>query len=151
MAPVANSENGRTLGGPPVLLWDGRASSRHDRHGVLISPRILAIEDDPSLRALYVDAFEGDGFEVITAANGAEGLDRLESRPDVILLDLMMPVMDGYTFLTALRKHNRARSIPVVVVSAVLPADHIRGAQQVIAKPFDINRLSGILRAYATA
>ncbi len=114
-------------------------------------PRVLAIEDDPSLRELYVEAFGADGFDVVTAANGAEGIAQLGSRPDVILLDLMMPVMDGYTFLRELHKSERDRSIPVLVVSAVLPADHIRGAQQVIAKPFDLARLSGLLRAYAAA
>lgn len=118
--------------------------------GLTVRPRLLAIEDDQSLRELYAEAFGADGFDVVTAANGAEGVERLESRPDVILLDLMMPVMDGYTFLSELRKSDRDRSIPVLVVSAVPPSDHIRGAQQVIAKPFDITRLSGILRAYAT-
>ena len=113
-------------------------------------PRLLAIEDDQSLRDLYADAFGADGFDVVTAANGAEAMEKLGSKPDVILLALMMPVMEGYTFLTELHRSEYDGSIPVVVVSAVPPSDHIRGAQQVISKPFDINRVSGILRAYAT-
>lgn len=111
--------------------------------------RILAIDDDAVLRDLYVDVLEGEGFEVITAENGAEGIERLRLLPDVILLDLMMPVMDGYVFLRELQKRERARSIPVLVVSAAPPMGDITRAHRVVAKPFDIYQLSQILRTYA--
>jgi CheY-like chemotaxis protein len=117
----------------------------------LTRSRILAIDDDVALRELYVDVLELEGFEVITAANGAEGIQQLRLLPDVILLDLTMPVMDGYRFLEELQKREDAKSIPVLVVSAAPPAAGIAGAQGVVTKPFDIDALSEMLRTYAAA
>jgi CheY-like chemotaxis protein len=69
----------------------------------------------------------------------------------VILLDLTMPVMDGYRFLEELEKREDAKSIPVLVVSAAPPAAGIAGAQRVVTKPFDIDALTEMLRRYVAA
>jgi PAS domain S-box-containing protein len=82
--------------------------------------RVLVVEDDDASRALIRSAVEREGFGVVGAENGRVGLDRVrEGRPDAILLDLMMPEMDGFEFLAELRKHREWRDIPVIVVSAL--------------------------------
>ncbi len=79
----------------------------------------LVIEDDPDSRDVMVRLLAREGWKVRSAENGEEGLARVaESAPDLILLDLMMPVMDGFEFLAELRAHAEWRKLPVIVVSA---------------------------------
>jgi signal transduction histidine kinase/DNA-binding response OmpR family regulator len=87
------------------------------------SPRspcpVLIVEDDASLRALLRRRLEKDGWTVIEAANGRVALEFMaEKRPDVVLLDLMMPEMDGFQFLDEVRKRAEWRSIPVIAITA---------------------------------
>ncbi len=80
--------------------------------------RILVIEDDSDVRALMLEALSREGHVVADASDGVEGLQMArEHRPDVILLDLMMPTMDGWTFLAEQKRDRRLAGIPVVVVS----------------------------------
>ena len=78
------------------------------------------VEDDPAIRAALTDALEDEGYDVETAANGRLALERLRTGPlpSAIVLDLMMPVMDGWDFRHAQLQDPRLRSIPVVVVTA---------------------------------
>jgi signal transduction histidine kinase/CheY-like chemotaxis protein len=79
----------------------------------------LVIEDDPDSRDVLVRLLAREGWKVRSAENGAEGLERVaESKPGLILLDLMMPVMDGFEFLSRLRSRDEWRKLPVIVVSA---------------------------------
>jgi signal transduction histidine kinase/DNA-binding response OmpR family regulator len=90
---------------------------------------ILVVEDDPATREMIRRTLEGDGWTVCEAENGRVGLERLaESRPELILLDLMMPEMDGFEFVSAMRQHEAWKSIPVVVVTALdlTPEDRSR-------------------------
>jgi CheY-like chemotaxis protein len=82
--------------------------------------RILVVEDDTSIRELLVELLESEGYDVVSAANGLEGLRLLESEqlPHLILIDLMMPVMDGYSFRTEQLKNAAWSNIPTVVMSA---------------------------------
>jgi CheY-like chemotaxis protein len=82
--------------------------------------RILVVEDDSSIRELLVELLESEGYEVASAVNGAEGLKvlQIQRTPDLILIDLMMPVMDGYTFRTEQLKNPQWALIPTVVMSA---------------------------------
>ncbi|MCA9667766.1 MAG: response regulator [Myxococcales bacterium] len=83
--------------------------------------RVLIVEDDEDTRTLMRRTVEGIGHEVIEAENGQVALDKLDAlggRPDIVLLDLMMPVMDGFTFLGRLREQPRYDDMPVVVVTA---------------------------------
>ena len=83
------------------------------------SNRALVIEDDADSRDVLLRLLAREGWKVRSAENGAEGLERVaESTPDLILLDLMMPVMDGFEFLTELRSRAEWRKLPVIVVSA---------------------------------
>jgi CheY-like chemotaxis protein len=85
-----------------------------------MSKRILVVEDDTSIRELLVELLESEGYGVASAVNGLEGLKILqsESNPDLILIDLMMPVMDGYSFRTEQLKNPIWSKIPTVVMSA---------------------------------
>jgi len=83
--------------------------------------RILILEDAPDICSTMKELLEMEGIEVICASNGLEAIQYLEStspRPDLILLDLMMPVMDGYAFRAEQRKRPELASIPVVVMTA---------------------------------
>lgn len=89
----------------------------------------LIVEDDPTNRSILARQLRKQGRDVTEAANGEEALQLArENRPDMILLDLMMPVMDGFGFLQELRKHRDLQSIPVVVVTAkdLSEEDHAR-------------------------
>jgi CheY-like chemotaxis protein len=82
--------------------------------------RILIVEDDLDIRDVLTQVLEYEGFEVAAASNGREALDYLRShpKPGLILLDLMMPVMDGWQFRSEQQQDEQLSSIPVVILSA---------------------------------
>ena len=90
------------------------------RHGSAGGARtVLVVDDDPEVRAMLRRALEQEGWTVSDAENGRVALDRLATEaPSLILLDLMMPVMDGFEFVMEVRKREACRSIPIVVVTA---------------------------------
>ena len=102
--------------------------------------QVLVVEDDAGVRDLLKRTIASEGWPVIEAENGREALERLkDNKPGVILLDLMMPEMDGFEFITELHKNEAWRSIPVVVVTArdLSPDDHQRLAgnvEKILAK-----------------
>jgi CheY-like chemotaxis protein len=100
--------------------------------------RVLIVEDDAEIREAVQALLEEDGYHVGVARNGLEALTWLEQngQPSIILLDLMMPVMDGRTFLTRLAGLPPWRSVPVMVMSAQ-PRQPVPGAVAVLEKPFD--------------
>ncbi|MFA9421900.1 MAG: response regulator, partial [Gammaproteobacteria bacterium] len=80
---------------------------------------VLLVEDDPATREIMVRTLEDAGWQVSEAGNGREALERMaQERPQVILLDLMMPVMDGFGFLAELRTRPEWQQIPVIVITA---------------------------------
>ena len=104
--------------------------------------RVLVVDDDADIRELLVSVLKDDGYDALPAANGREALAMLERfAADVVVLDLMMPVMDGWTF--ADRMHEKW-DIPIVVLSAAndiqKQAARVHAAAAV-AKPFDIETL----------
>lgn len=109
---------------------------------------VLLIEDDEEIRSALEDALAAEGFQVIATKNGAEGLEALESTEGIslVLLDLMMPVMNGYEFIGHVRKREDFRGIPLIVVSANAERRKIDGADSVIHKPFDLDRLLESIR-----
>ena len=83
------------------------------------STRVLVVDDDPDVRAVLGRMLDKAGYRVVEAEHGRAALARIaEARPDLILLDLMMPEMDGFDFLDELRRGEGARGIPIVVVTA---------------------------------
>ena len=114
--------------------------------------RILIVEDDADLRRILTCQLESEGFATIRAENGADACKILqETIPDCILLDLMMPVMDGFTLLKRLRTANRTARIPVIVLTASQDDRHRRKSQQFLAdaylgKPYDLQDLTNEIR-----
>ena len=114
--------------------------------------RVLVIDDDQTARDLLQRGLEKElGFEVMLAAGGEEGV-RLarETKPDVITLDVLMPGMDGWAVLKALKSDVATASIAVVMVSMVDDKDigYALGASDYLLKPFDRDRLAAVLRRY---
>ena len=115
-------------------------------------PRILVVDDEPDLVAVLRHGLEAEGFEVISAGDGEEGLKRArEDRPTLIVLDLMLPKLDGYKVCRALKFDERYRQIPIVVLSARSGEQDRRlaldmGADQFVTKPYDIRALVGSIR-----
>ncbi len=104
---------------------------------------MLVVDDDMDIRSVVSELLSDEGYQVKTAINGRDALATLSSwQPDVILLDLMMPIMDGWTFLTTQQSNRELRCIPVIVMSAShsLPQEGKRLAvADVVAKPFEID------------
>jgi len=116
----------------------------------------LVVEDDESIRRVITDVLEERGFQVMGAANGSEALHRLTSaRPDVVVLDLLMPVMHGWDFMESYEQQTGGEPIPIVVVSVnpALPRSFDRfGVRSVVPKPFNVDDLlDSIERALAPA
>ena len=111
--------------------------------------RVLVVDDDPTLRALLTAALTDEGYAVATAADGAAGLRRLRAwRPDLVLLDLMMPGLDGWGFRAAQLAAADTAAVPVVVLSAGpnlhAGVDALR-ATAILPKPFDLDLLLGVV------
>ena len=106
---------------------------------------MLVVEDDESIRNVITDVLEDRGFDVDAAANGSEALVHLgKAQPDVMVLDLLMPVMHGWAFMESYAERTGGRPIPIVVVSVnpALPRSFNRfGVRSVVAKPFNIDEL----------
>jgi CheY-like chemotaxis protein len=111
---------------------------------------VLVVEDDADLRAAVADILEDEGFEVHVAENGQDALVELVHmgrRPCLVLLDLMMPVMDGFTFMEQLRADPGMRHVPVVVCSASVNVPP-EGASAMLRKPFEIPVLLDTVSGY---
>jgi two-component system chemotaxis response regulator CheY len=109
---------------------------------------ILVVDDDPTILSAVSEALDLEGFVVVTATNGAEALDVVDrDRPSLVLLDMRMPVLDGWGFMSAIRE--RGLDLTVVVMTAAADARRWGreiGAQGVLAKPFELDELVGAVR-----
>jgi len=119
-----------------------------------VEPRatILVVDDDDDIRQVLAMVLDEAGFRVVTAANGREALERLrgDPRPDVILLDLMMPEMDGYQFRAEQQRDPALRAIPTLIVTAgtVTPRVEELGAEAILRKPVSLRRLVDTIRRF---
>jgi len=113
--------------------------------GPRLTKRILVVEDDDAVRHLLSDALQDAGYAVATAMDGYDALDQIDQHPpDAILLDLMMPSMDGWSFLQQFRGRDCADDIPVGLLSAapmLLKTADAWGVQVAIGKPFALDTL----------
>ncbi|BDG08393.1 response regulator [Anaeromyxobacter paludicola] len=111
---------------------------------VRADPRItiLLVEDNDDIRGALAEWLELEGYHVVTASDGEEGLERLEEgiEPRAIVLDLMMPRMDGWTFLQRLRSDPRHADLGVIVTSAMASPEPPE-ANTTLAKPFELGDL----------
>ena len=106
-------------------------------------PTILVVDDDPVIQKLLAVNFEMEGYRVVTAGDGIEGIERVHSdRPDLVLLDVMMPRMDGIEVVRTLKADKATAGIPVILLSAKAQSTDINGgldagADDYVTKPFD--------------
>jgi DNA-binding NarL/FixJ family response regulator len=116
-------------------------------------PRILIIEDDPQLRANVVDILEMEGYQVLAAAHGREGVEvARREMPELVLCDIMMPEMDGHAVLQTLRADDSTARIPFVFLTARGEHAHVRtgmnlGADDYLIKPVRLDDLLAAIEA----
>ena len=112
--------------------------------------RVLVVDDEADIRLIIHSLLETDDYEVMSAKNGQEALEKLEGddKPDIILLDLMMPHMSGYRLLSELHQRGLHTAFSIIVMTAdrltKQQIDHM-GIKGFISKPFDINALQRMI------
>jgi CheY-like chemotaxis protein len=122
---------------------------------VLAGRKVLIVDDDVRNIFALTSALESHNMEVVHAENGQEGIDMLKERPDieVVLMDIMMPGMDGYEAIAAIRQMAEFQQLPIIALTAkAMKADRDRcieaGASDYISKPLDIDQLLSLLRVW---
>ncbi len=134
----------------------GDAAARHGQpERPLSGRRILIVDDDVRNVFALTSALEQHDIEVLYAGNGEEGLGILRSEPDIdlVLMDVMMPGMDGYTAMREIRKMSRFRDLPVIALTAkAMPGDRdnslTAGASDYVTKPVDVEQLLSVIRSW---
>ena len=106
-----------------------------------LTPCILLVDDDAEFRSAFGAVLRDAGYRVETAVDGHDALARLACAPDLIMLDLQMPLMGGHEFLKRLRLITRHDGTPVLIVTANHDGVPLVGAQRVLRKPFEIRDL----------
>jgi CheY-like chemotaxis protein len=118
--------------------------------------RILVVDDEPHLVRLMEFILAKQGHSMISAVNGREALEKARSeRPDLILLDIMMPYIDGYEVAQTLRADDEIKSIPIILLSAKAQDEDIQrgldlGVDEYITKPFSPEHLVHVVNSYLT-
>ncbi|HTP26423.1 MAG TPA: response regulator [Anaeromyxobacteraceae bacterium] len=140
---------GMSKGGGAERRGDGAAGRGETPAGGASS--VLIVEDDADLRAVLVEALTMEGYAVQKAANGGDALDIARMvPPGLIILDLMMPVMDGWEFREHQKRDQRLRQVPVVAMSAALPylGRHPIDVDGFICKPMELSALLSLVRRF---
>jgi CheY-like chemotaxis protein/signal transduction histidine kinase len=127
----------------------------HDREAVFDGRRVLIVDDDMRNVFALTSVLEEKGLELLVASNGQECLDMLEENPDIhlVLMDIMMPVMDGYEAMRRIRKQKRFNNLPIITLTAkAMKGDRSAcieaGASDYLAKPVDTEKLLSMLRVW---
>jgi DNA-binding response OmpR family regulator len=119
--------------------------------------RILIVDDDPRLLHIVAMYLNIEGYDVVTAENGEAGLKEIEAaRPDLVILDIMMPGMDGIEACRRIRSNAETQNLPVVMFSALSSDDDIErarlaGANHLITKPFNLVGLGAVVKTFFPA
>lgn len=133
---------------PPSAVTGASAGVKGLTCGTIETP-ILVVEDDQDIREAVSELLEMEGYHTVSSTNGQEALEqlhRMDHRPCLILLDVMMPVMDGYTFMDRLLHEGPLADIPVVITSA--SHNPPEGARACVNKPFDLSRLLAVVKQF---
>ncbi len=127
----------------------------HDKEAVLSGKKILVVDDDMRNVFSIKKVLEDKGMKILVGKNGKDGLACLNDNPDVhlVLMDIMMPEMDGYTAIEEIRKQDRFKSLPIIALTAnAMKGDRAKsieaGASDYLAKPFEIDRIFSMLRVW---
>ena len=119
------------------------------------APRVLVVDDSPTVRDLISMNLSLEGFDVVTATNGREALERVHDvAPDVVTLDVAMPHMDGFGTAEQLRSDPRTSALPIAIVSACAQESDLRRGREIgvdayVTKPFDPDELVRVVRELA--
>jgi len=133
-----------------IVPWaQPRVSAAGDRKKVDSSRFVLIVDDDPDLLDVTSFVIENEGIVVETARNGQEALALLRAGrlPELVLLDLMMPMMNGWEFLEEVAKDPLLQAMPIVVLTAAERRE-VPGATQVLSKPVDLAALLRVVERY---
>jgi DNA-binding response OmpR family regulator len=112
-----------------------------------VTKKILVADDDPAIQKVLFQTFQLEGYEVATASDGEEALAELEGElPDLVVLDVMMPKLDGFDVLKRIREDPRTKALPVILLSARSSQEDIwqgwqSGVDYYMTKPFDVEDL----------
>jgi CheY-like chemotaxis protein len=119
---------------------------------VRMSHTVFVIEDEEELREMMREALELNGYEVVTAAEGQQALDRISGIQNLclVILDLVMPGMNGWDFFAEMRQRKELGAVPVIIYTSS-PARAPRGATRVLQKPMTFERLLSTVREYCPA
>lgn len=121
--------------------------STHDGTTVTRGRPIIVVDDEPAILELMCDVLESEGFSVLTASSAAAALKLLKHAPAALIItDLMMPQINGIEFARRLQADPRTAAIPVVLMSAAMPAGPNSMFAAVIHKPFAITRIVEVVR-----
>ena len=116
--------------------------------------RILVVEDQEDLRGILRDLLTGSGYDVVEAADGGEGVAKAKSeRPDLILMDIQLPVLNGYETTQQIRADNNLKAIPIIAVSSyAMKGDqdkaHASGCDHYVTKPYSPIQLLKVIRGF---
>lgn len=117
-------------------------------------PKVLIVDDEPFNVDYLEQELEDLDYQLITASNGREALDKIQSHlPDLVLLDLQMPILDGFDVLSQIKADNDLRNIPIIIVSAANDSRSIvkgikQGADDYLTKPVDVDLLVQKVKEY---
>lgn len=118
-----------------------------------MAKKILVADDSEEIRALVCDLLKQEGYEMIESENGIDALNKiLKERPDLILLDLIMPELDGFSLTMQLRKNEETKDIPIIIISGkshlkeLFMLNEVAKIQDFIEKPFPPRVLSEAVR-----
>ncbi len=127
----------------------------HDKQAILMGKKVLLIDDDARNTFALTTVLEDKEMEVIIGKNGKEALKLLEQHPtvDIVLMDIMMPEMDGYEAMQQIRKQERFRKLPIIALTAkAMKGDRVKcieaGANDYMTKPVDTNKLISLMRVW---
>lgn len=114
---------------------------------------ILVVEDDEDIRNALTDLLEDEGYHTEAAVNGKEALRILGEipKPCLVLLDMMMPIMNGRQFLDEVMKDSRLAPIPILIVSAIADKTNIEGSIGFLKKPIDIDVVLNVVSQYCSS
>ena len=108
--------------------------------------KVLVVDDEPALLDVLAQVLADEGYAVATARDGEHALRQAErERPDLVLMDVMMPRLDGRDALRRLRVHPDLRAVPVILTSAGVPAAQVEPGVAFLRKPFDLDRLLALV------
>jgi len=127
----------------------------HDKEAILRQKKVLIVDDDMRNTFALLTVLEEKEVEVLVAENGKEALEMLEQHPDthLVLMDIMMPEMDGYETMQSIRKQNRFRQLPIIALTAkAMAGDKAKcieaGANDYLSKPVDTDKLISLMRVW---